>query len=66
MTAGFERARKIQPHRFRDRSKILPLRHALHAADIHPGQVVAGLGHERVAVCRLQVAEGGQGLLQDQ
>ena len=44
--------------------EILALGHALHAVDAKPGEIVPGLGDQRVAVRRLQIAERRQRLLQ--
>ena len=64
MAAGLQRTGQIETHRLRDLDEILALGHALHAVDADPGEIVPGLGDQRVTVRRLQLAECGQRLLE--
>ncbi len=66
MTARFQRAGQIEPHRFRVPGEVLPFRHAPRAIDPHPGEVVTALGDEGIAMSGFDVAERGQGLLEHQ
>ena len=63
---GLQCAGQIEPHRVGDLDEILALRHALHAVDAKPGQVVSVFGDQRIAVRGLQVAIGGERLLEGQ
>ena len=62
MAARLQGTGEIKTHRLRHLDEVLALGHALHAVDTDPGEIVPGLGDQRVIVRRLQLTEGGQRL----
>ena len=64
MPFGLQRAGEIETHGLGDGLVVCTLRHALHAVDAQPGAVVTPLGDQRIIVRRLEVAVGGERLLE--